>query len=362
VVGCHHALVAEFCNLRYFATMAVEVAEAQELLEEILHKPVAVQDVGLAPGADAIFIVQGRAFIIEVKSDARSASIASAIAQLEDWRRLQSKKSDPLLVVRHMTDVGARLCAEHDVNWLDLEGNAEVDVPGIRVRIRGQKGGHAIAAPGVNAFSRSASRAVHALLIAPKRSWSRSELAFETGLDKGSLSRTLRALVEQGYVTTRREGRLEKLSVNEWSTLLDAWVEHYRAPNPTTIGLVASRRGEETLEKVRDVFVSHGIEPIFTGLPAAAAYTNFGAFRRVRLYVDKVPNRDIRARLNVTEDTRGRNVIVNVNDENARIGAREMGAFAYVSPILAYLDLHDEPERADEAREELRRVIRDMWR
>jgi len=44
----------------------------------------------------------------------------------------------PVVAVPYMGDLGKRLCAEADVSWFDLSGNADIDAPGLRVLIEGK--------------------------------------------------------------------------------------------------------------------------------------------------------------------------------------------------------------------------------
>jgi hypothetical protein len=282
---------------------------------------------------------------------------------MERYSRSLKNGVVPLLFVERMTPNGAALCAEHGIAWIDADGNAEIVLPEVRVRIRGLRRSEPRAdREGFNAFSRTASRVSHALLLAPGQRWTRAALERATALDKGSLSRIIRALSDEHYVNVERQGRASVVTVTSWSTLLDAWAEQYRAPKAVAFGLLSSRSGEQTLHDVERRLSERNVAATFTGLPAAAYYARFGSFRRVRLYVPQAPDLDMRRALNITDDIRGRNVAICVDDGRARIG-RTVGTdgIPYASPVLTYLDLRDEPERATEAAESLRRVLRDMW-
>ncbi|MDB5072792.1 MAG: hypothetical protein JWM87_3903 [Candidatus Eremiobacteraeota bacterium] len=305
----------------------------------------------------------GRTYAVELKKSGRSSSVAAAVFQVEHYRNSLGTDVVPLLFVDRMSPNGAALCAEHRIDWIDADGNAEIQLPDLRVRIRGVRRSLASAEPeGFNAFSRTASRVSHVLLLAPGRKWTRAELARETQLDKGSLSRIIRALSDERYVNVEHQRRASVITVASWSILLDAWAERYRPAKPVAFGLVSSRSGEQTLHDVERRLSEQNVTATFTGLPAAAYYARFGSFRRVRLYLPQSPDIEIRRTLNVADDVRGRNVAICVDDGRARIG-RTVGAdgVTYASPVLAYLDLRDEPERAAEAAESLRRVLREMW-
>ncbi len=339
-----------------------------EVLEKVLATPVIVRRPrGVTrtghDGPDLLMDAAGRTYAVELKKSGRSASVAAAVFQVERYRSTLKNGIIPLIFVDRMTSNGAALCEEHGIAWIDADGNAEIALPELRVRIRGIRRADPRANRiGFNAFSRTASRVSHALLLAPGRRWTRSALEQETGLDKGSLSRIIRALTEQRYVNMERQGRASVVTVASWSTLLDGWAEQYQPAKAIAFGLISSRSGEQTLHDVERKLAERNVKVTFTGLSAAAYYAHFGSFRRVRLYTSQTLDLAMRRVLNITEDSRGRNVAICLDNGQAHIG-RTVGTdgIPYASPVLAYLDLRDEPERAAEAAEALRRVLRDMW-
>lgn len=113
---------------------------------------------------------------------------------------------------------------------------------------------------------------------------------------------------------------------------------------------------------MNEILDAHNAAAFFGGLSAAAVYTNFGSFRRVRVYLEADLSRDIRDELNVSEDPRGRNIVLVPDDGGAKIGSETRSGRRYTSPILSYLDLQGEAERAEEAREELLRLIEAQWK
>jgi hypothetical protein len=336
---------------------------AKELIEDAIREPAAIEDAG-GP-ADAVIRAGGRRFLVEMKSDSRSASVASAISHLEAYRASYVNGIEellPVLVVRHMGHAGADLCRQRGVNWLDFDGNADIEAPDLRIRIIGQRNRRrAQPQQGVNPFAAKASRVVHVLLLEPRKRWTRAELQSATDLDKGSISRTLGALQTGGYLKPDSSAR-SVVTVSDPRTLLDAWAEHYRARPAAAYGLLSTRDGRQTEARVHEILDAHNATVLFGGLSAAAVYTNFGSFRRVRVYLEADLRRDIRDEINVSGDPRGRNVVLVVDDGGAKIGSETRSGRRYTSPILSYLDLQSEGERAEEAREELRRVIEAKWK
>ena len=146
----------------------------------------------LAPrGADAVFHVNGQRFIVEVKSNARSASVARAVVQLKEARK-RIPDAAPLLVIPFMGETGVEICQREGVNWIDLRGNATIDTDAFRIYVRGKDDVVEPQSPSsaVNPFGPMASRVVHAMLLEPNGPWKRMQIETATDLDKGYISRS----------------------------------------------------------------------------------------------------------------------------------------------------------------------------
>jgi hypothetical protein len=315
--------------------------------------------------ADFALRVGDHDFIVEAKSDARSVSVHRALRQLLQYSA-EYPGSAPILVVPRMGDAGARLCERAGVNWVDLQRNADIRDLELRIVIRGRDIGELKSPRGsdsttVNPFSLRASRIAHALLVDPRRTWTRAELASTTGLDKGFTSKIVRALLTGEYASELARGRLRELRVDQPLVLLDAWAEAYKVETPFGFGLIASKDGFDTVQQVADLCDRYKISYAFSGLPAAAAYTKFGSFRRVDIYVDKPLPLLIKA-LNVGSKERGRNVVITENAFRSSFGVELSRKQRFVIPALAYLDLAQVAERGEEARDELRRMLERKWK
>jgi hypothetical protein len=335
---------------------------ARSVLKEALGSPVRVKSSDSR--VDAEIIVGENRFLVEVKSDARSASIARAIEQLQS-HRLCYPDAGLLLVVPHMNDAGAEICKRAQVNWIDFDGNASIRERNLIVRIQGSRNRriHDEGKNGLNPFAHKASRVAHVLLTDPKRLWTRAELQARSRLDKGFISKVLSELLTQDYLVEEAgQGRIRNVRVRNPMVLLDAWTEHYRRPKPYAWGLLAVRDRFDGASKVGSILQTEGLEYAITGLPAAAAYTNFGNFRRTDVYVSAPLSDCVIEKLHIDADGRGRNVAVIVDDFASNIGIQQRDTRRYVSPSRTYLDLAGLPERAEEARKEMRRYLEQQWK
>lgn len=343
----------------------IALSAAKRALERYARRPVREQAKLTPRGADAVFRVDDQRFIVEVKSNARSASVARAIVQLQEARK-RLPDAAPLLVIPFMGETGAEICQREGVNWIDLRGNATIDTDAFRIYVRGKDDVVLKAEPSsssaVNPFGSMASRVVHTMLLEPRHTWKRAQIEAVTGLDKGYVSKIVAALLDGGYVEEVKAGRTRELRVREPLVMLDAWRERYKRPDIKAYGLVAARTGTEAMQKVEDVLSKTSHDRAFTGLAAAARYSGFGAFRRVDVYVQGLLSNDVSSALNVGVEQRGRNVVLYGNFLNANIGRQSKDGLPLASPILTYLDVSNTGERSEEAAEEMRRYVVRQWK
>jgi hypothetical protein len=343
---------------------ALALAAARRTIEQSIRLPVH-HEAAADPTIDGYFRVGGTTFAVEVKSNARGATVSQAVAALRAFCDDQHPEA-LLLVVPFMGETGAEICERFGVNWVDLHGNASIDEDNIHVFIRGRRKRGQDHVPdstsGVNPFGRKAARVVHCLLTNPKRAWTRSDLENNTNLDKGYISKILAELSEHDYVRETFRERRSEVRVVHPMVLLDAWNENYKKLAPMTWGLIASHGGADTARALAEIFSSAGVTYALTGLAAAAEYSAFGTFRRVDAYVADVLPDSAEYRLHAGNESRGRNVAVYLDAESATIGAVDSAGARFASPVLTYLDLAQLPERSDEARGEMRRYLEERWK
>jgi hypothetical protein len=160
-------------------------------------------------------------FVVEVKSSSRSAPVAHAALQARHYA--DALGGIPLVVVPFMGDTGRELCRELGVGFIDLAGNAHFEAADIHVHVAGKPKRFVQRGRPASPFALRSSRITRALLADPDRSWIQNELAAAVGLDPGSVSRTVRRLEGDGFVS--RHSR--RLQVLEAGLLVDAWAEDY---------------------------------------------------------------------------------------------------------------------------------------
>ena len=299
-------------------------------------------------------------FVVEWKSVATAVSVHAVIIRVrrhaEELERSAQvgERVVPLMVVPFMGDVGRERCAEYDVSWLDLSGNARIVAPGLRILIEGKPNRYKRRGRPLTAFAPKSSRIARWLLMHPDESLTQRELARGTGTDEGHTSRVVGKLLEDELIVRTDGGALRP---RDPDLLLDAWREVYDFRKHLVVrGHIAARSGDSLLHQLVADLKRASVPHAVTGLAAAWCLNRFAAFRTTTVYLRQELSSDVAAALSFREDPRGANVwLVVPNDEGVFHGASTTHEdIICVHPVQAWLDLHAHPERAEAVARELR--------
>ena len=299
-------------------------------------------------------------FLVEYKASASAGPLAGTIDKLKKYADTHSTKGLPLIVVPFMGQVGRDLCNKSNVSWLDLSGNAKIDAPGLRIRIEGRPNKYSDRGRPPNVFASKSSRVSRQLLFQPKRFQTQAEIARQTGLADGYVSKIVRRLEQEEYVDADDKGAVRPRDPN---LLLDAWYNAYDFNRHRTIkGHVSARSGDRLLHQVVRSLTNEKLQYAATGLSAAWLFTNFAAFRLVTLYVNTMPSRSLLKQLDFSEEPKGANLWLTLPDDDGVFQGSELqSGIRCVNPVQIYLDMKEQPERAKDAAMELRRQLLN-WR
>jgi len=313
-----------------------------------------------ATGADLVAAREKARLVVEFKAAGDAATVGKAIAHVKEFAHRAGKGAVPVVLVPYMGEVGRRLCAEGQVSWFDLSGNADITAPGVRILIDGRPNEFTKRGRPSSAFAPKSARIARHLLLDPTRVWRQHDLAKETGLDDGFTSRIVHRLDALGLTRRTKEGAVELV---EPARLLDAWAEAYDFEKHTILhGHVTSHDGEELVAKLGRSLAQAGIRHAATGLAAAWLHAQFAAFRLVTFFVEQRPDAKVYREMGFREESKGANVwLVVPNDEGVFDGASAKNDIECVHPVQAYVDLLGQPERSKEAAAELRSQLL-TWR
>ena len=340
----------------------IAIQQAADRLAEILGVTELGEDTRIAVRSndgrrlwDAVLNARGLSFVLEWKRSGSLGHVAAAIRQLEMAKSSLPHEVIPLLAVPYMGEAAQDRCAQADLPWLDLSGNARIVAAGIFYQNLGNPNRFRRAGRPQSAFGPRGSRITRRLLMEHGKAIRQRILASSTGLDEGHTSRIVGKLLEAGLVNREQGG----ISVPDSNALLDAWRDDYRFDRHHVVrGHIASRTGDLLIQAISGI-LSRIEEPYAaTALPAAWLWTRYAGFRLSTVYLSNPPSAGLRKELGFREEARGANTwLVVPNDEGVFEGAEFVDGIRCVHPVQAYLDLKDHPERATEAAEELRRRI-----
>ena len=308
---------------------------------------------------DAIVEAGGFTFLIEYRSQGFAGIVSEAIEQLILHSRSLDEKGQitPLLVVPFMPDTGRSLCANSGVSWIDLSGNSNIMADGLIVHESGNPNRFVSRGRPENLFAPVSSRVARYILMHPRSSFSQREISHSTGVDEGYVSKICSRLEEAKFIV---RGDDRSIRVKDPDILLDAWKDEYDPGDREWIrGHIPARSGTAAMETLVSFLdrESHGYA--LTGLAAAWLMTDFTSFRTVSIYLKNGIQLDTLEQIGFVRTEKGSNLaIVNGRcDEGVFQGLQKWGGVYCVHPIQAYLDLQGQPERSEEAAEELRKRL-----
>lgn len=304
---------------------------------------------------DAVLAIRGHSFVLEWKRSGSLGPVAGAIRQLSMAQSSFPYHVIPLLAVPFMGTAAQERCAQAEVPWLDLSGNARIIVPGIFYQNLGNPNRFRRPGRPESAFGPKGSRIARSLLMEPAKAVTQRAIASSTGVDEGHTSRIVGKLLEVGLVERGEDG----IRVTDPGTLLDAWREAYRFDRHHVIrGHIASGGGDPLTRLIAETLSKTNMPYAATALGAAWLWTRYAGFRLSTVYLPDPPSKDIQKGLGFREEPRGANTwLVVPNDGGVFDGAEFVDGIRCVHPVQAYLDLKDHPERSTDAAEELRRRI-----
>lgn len=330
--------------------------EALGVLEALLEKPLHAHEgpPWYGPAAsrrvDLYLESDEHLFLVEFKSSANVRSLEEGIAKLRS--QLKSPWDKPVLLViavPFMGEVGKQLCRSASVSWIDLAGNANLRGPGLHVRVEGRRERHRKPGRPANVFAPKSARVTRRLLLDPIRTFRQRELAQETGLGEGFVSRIVRQLEADGFLS-RDTGVIR---LRRPGLLLEAWKEAYSFNHHRILrGHIPARSPQVLLGSLADSLRQWEIPYAATGPASAWMHARFAGFRTVTVYLQELASLSA---LHFRPEERGANVWFIVPDDPGIFdGAVELEGIRCASAVQTYLDLLAMPERAQEAAEELR--------
>jgi hypothetical protein len=297
-----------------------------------------------------------RSMYCEVKSSGQPRYVRSAVHQL----RLAIDQGDPsavaVLVAPYLSEEARALCREHNVSFLDLQGNCRIALDTLFIeRIVPTK--PAVARRDLKSlFKPKSAQVLRVLLRAPGRAWKVVDLAEMAGVSLGHVSNVRTALQDREWAVAGPEG----LQLSAPDALLDVWRDQYETPPGKRAGFYTTLHGKAFDKAVREALGSAGeARALLASFSAAQWIAPFARSPSHFLYADERGLDRLRHALQLSSASKGENVVITrLDDDGLFRDALEPAPGVFTtSPVQTYLDLAQSGERGREAADHLRREV-----
>lgn len=319
-----------------------------------------IEHEGLIPdhGVDIVahIEVSGRrhALVCEVKSSGQPRHVRLALLQLRDFVANQAEDVTPVFIAPYLSPEAQALCREHEVGYLDLEGNARLIFGSVFIERQ------VASKPAVerrelrSLFKPKSAQVLRMMLRDPHRAWRVTELAEAADVSLGHVSNVRAGLLDREWAQVSEEG----LYLSEPDALLGEWRDAYEPPAGRRMSFYTTLHGSAFEEAARRVLRSERE----AGLSALASFSAahwlapYGRTGTQYFYADDAGLEQLRSGLKLSSASKGENVSV--------ILLKDLGVFRdtvepapgviCTSLVQTYLDLAAAGERGREAAEHLR--------
>ena len=193
----------------------------EQRLAEVLKRPLIVEHNLSAAGTEAIFHVGDIRLLVKTKSSGRLAPVQRACEQARELAAHLGANVVPVVGVPFMGPAGRRVCEVARVGYIDAAGNARIDAPGLFIHVEGRPNPHTDRGRPTSVFATKSSRVTRLMLLDPARWWQQQELAEQTGLGSGFVSRIVGRLGEDGLIEIDESDRLRPRSADLLSLRAD---------------------------------------------------------------------------------------------------------------------------------------------
>ena len=295
--------------------------------------------------------------VVEVTSSGQPRIARQAINQVRSYIETVPNPY-PVLLAPYISDATAELCAHNGVGYIDLAGNCRLSFGQVYVEQRGKKNPFSEKRELRSLYSPKAERILRALLVAPKKVWKVKELASETGVSLGMVSKVKRILELREWLDSQSKG----IRLLDPEIALTEWANEYRYSKHRIMNFYSLVSGSELEEQIALAAKNSDIRIALTGFSAAVRYAPAVRYRRSMIYSSEDPM-TIARKIDLKPVSSGANLtLIQPYDEGVFYAGESRDGLPVVSSIQTYLDLMKQSARGEEAAATLlQEVIRPSW-
>jgi len=340
--------------------------QAAEALEALLEKipSIELKHIELeAPWSDyrVDILVRLRAsghqhvLVCEVKADGQPRHVRSALLQLRNYVARLECDATAIFIAPYLSAESQTLCQEHDVGFLDLQGNARIVFDGVFIERLVASAPSAERRELKSLFKPKAAQVLLVMLREPERAWRVAELAKVANVSLGHVSNVRTALLDREWARVDPDG----LSLAEPNALLNAWRDEYEMPTGKKLRFYTSLHGSAFDEAVRKALCGgpgKG-QAVLASFSVAHWLAPYGRIGTHFFYADDAGLEQLKYALRLSSSAKGENVAITIpkNEGLLHDTVEPASGIVCTSPVRTYLDLSIAGERGREAAEHLRR-------
>ena len=258
-----------------------------------------------------------------------------------------------MIVSPYLSPESRSICADHDVAYLDLVGNARLAFDSVYIDRAVPHRPKSEARALRSIFTPRAAAVLRVLFRDPGRAWRVADLARAANASLGHVSNVRKALLEREWSEKSDNGFI----LAQPRALLTTWRENYRRPPGDRITGYTPLHGEQLRKRLSETLNPQPQRPraIYASHSAAQWLAPFARSATHSFYADEPGARVLGDTLALTPATMGANVVLCIpTDESLFEDAIQPAPNTFcVSPIVTYLDLWNGNDRDRESADHL---------
>ncbi len=298
-----------------------------------------------------------KCLVVEVKSNGQPRYARQAVNQLLRFRDL-NPQCYCIFMAPYISPRAAEICIESDIGYMDLAGNSFLNFEKVHIEKTGQPNPYSEKKELRSLYSPKASRVLRALLENPRKKWKVAEIALETSVSLGQVSKVKNLLANKELIKDAHGG----FELIDPARLLQDWSENYSYRKNRIFKYYSMNSIPDIEWALSQACTNSGRQYALTSFSGAARLKAFVKYQRVFAFVQgDVPK--LATSLNLKEVDSGENIILlEPYDEGVFYGSTVVESISIANPIQIYLDLKGYRGRGEEAAEAiLEGVIKNRW-
>jgi len=356
-------------GFQHLLKQALELKEGESLglqsLLELLAQVPAIR--GVEPVLSRAWDASGIDALVGLQLEERLQPLACAVlangqprhVRLALWELTHAIQRDcpdaiPLLIAPFLSPASQALCKEHQVAFLDQQGNARLVFDGVFIERVAAGKPASVRRDLKSLFTPKAAQVLRLLLRDPRRPWRVTELAGKAEVSLGQVSNVRRGLLDREWATVTEEG----LALKDPDALLDEWSEAYAGLGGKKNSYYTTLHGKGLEDAFLELFRDQRDRPgvLLASFTAAKWLAPYGRIATHNLLSQPAELEHLHKTLALQPAVNGANVVVTMPDHEGVFldAVHPSPGIVCTSPVQTFLDLSAAGERGKEAAEHLR--------